>query len=222
MRGGHAEKEIGQQRQRNADGANQKIFPRRLQRTMMTVKINQRRAGQSRALDGNPNQAEMLADRHQSHRRQKQQQAADEDGFRRVVEQKTFLRVRVAPVRFLAEIARGINGRDQKQAAGDAQEQQSRRVKSEPAVERRSGGDFPANRRQRRMNQCRADEQPAAQQRFRQAEGQQTGKRGDEDEGENHFECWIADCGLRIGNGLPVSAGKVLRIQSLSRKSANR
>ncbi len=48
------------------------------------------------------------------------------------------------------------------------------------------------------MNQRRADEQPAAQQRFRQAEGQQTGKHGDEDEGENHFDCrlLIADCRL--------------------------
>ena len=71
---------------------------------MMPVKINQRRARQRGRFDGHPEQSEMLADRHQRHRRQKQKQAADEDRFRRVVEEKSFLRVGGAPVRFLAEV----------------------------------------------------------------------------------------------------------------------
>ena len=197
---GHAEEEIGQQRQRNADGTNQKIFPRRFERAVMPVEINQGRAGQRGSFNGNPDQAEMLADGHERHRRQKQKQAADKNRFRRVVEQKPFLRVRVVPVRFLAEIARGINGRDQKQAAGDAQEQQARRIQSEPAVERRRRHGFPAHRRQHRVQQRRADEQAATHGRSRQAEGQQTGERGNEDEGENHFDCGLrsADCGMNV------------------------
>ena len=101
----HAQKEIGQQRQRNADRADEQIFPGRFERAMVPVKINQRRARQRGRLDGHPDQSEMLADRHQRHRRQEQKKTTDENRFRRVVEEKSFLHVGGVPVRLLAEVA---------------------------------------------------------------------------------------------------------------------
>ena len=185
----HAEKEIGEQRQRNADGADQKIFPGGFERAVVTVIINQRRAGQGCSLDGHPDQAEVLTDRHQRHRRQKQKQTANENCFGRIIEQQTFLRVCVVAVRLLAEIARRVNGRDEKQPAGDAQEQQSRGIECEPAVECRGRRYFPKCRRQHRVNQSRADQQPTARSRRWQAKGHQTGEQWKKHERENHWKC---------------------------------
>jgi hypothetical protein len=48
------------------------------------------------------------------------------------------------------------------------------------------------------MNQRRADEQSAAQGWSWQDERRQPGEQGNDDEGENHFDCGlrIADCGF--------------------------
>ena len=56
-RGGDGEEEVAQQRQGDADRADQQVLPGRLERAVVAVEVDQRRAGQRRRLDRDPQQA---------------------------------------------------------------------------------------------------------------------------------------------------------------------
>ncbi len=56
------DEEIAQQRQGDAHRTDQQVFPRRFQRTVMAMKVDQRGAGQGGGFDAHPHQAQVAAD----------------------------------------------------------------------------------------------------------------------------------------------------------------
>ena len=88
---GHGDEEIAQQRQGDAHRTDQQVFPRGFQRAVMAMKVDQRGAGQGGGFDAHPHQAQVPADGHQRHGRQKQQQAAGEDGLGEVHKRQLLL-----------------------------------------------------------------------------------------------------------------------------------
>src|ERR1022692_2149811 len=101
---GHCEEENSQQRKRDSDRANEKIFPRRLKRAMMAMEVNQRSAGQCRRLDSHPKKPEVLAKRNHSHRGQKKKQAASKASLARIRKKKSLLEIRVLLAAFSAQV----------------------------------------------------------------------------------------------------------------------
>ena len=126
---------------------------------MMAVEVDQRRAGQRRGLDADPEQAEMLAHCHQRHRRQEQQQTAREDGLRLVAEKLMFFAVEMPRMALPAEIADTVDCRGQEQDAHDTQEEKSDLVQCEPPAPRRLGPFGPGACGQRGVEQRGAHQQ---------------------------------------------------------------
>ena len=101
-RRGDGQQKVAQQRQRDADRADQQIFPRRFERPMMAMKIDHWRAGKRRGLDGDPQQAEMPAGGYKRHRGQEQQEASRENSLGRVHEEKSFFHIHLPAGLFLS------------------------------------------------------------------------------------------------------------------------
>ena len=160
----------------------------------MPMEIDQRRAGQRRGFDADPQQAEMLADRDQRHRRQEQQQAAGKDRLGLVGKEQVLLEVDVRDVVFLAEIAQAIDRGGQKQHAGDREKQQAQAVQLQPAVPHRRGQLDPAGGRQSQVDQRREDQQHAASGVGTPAERNQAGHERHADQGKNHRQDPIVFC----------------------------
>ena len=122
-RRGHGEKKVAEQRQCDSDRANQQIFPGRFERAMLPMEIDQRRARQSSRFHRDPKQTEMLADRHERHRRQKEQQASSEGGLGRIRKKETFFKVLFGGLLLAAQVSNAVERRREKERGCDAQEQ---------------------------------------------------------------------------------------------------
>ena len=118
IRGCDCQKEDAQQRECDSDRTNQQILPGRFQRSMMPMKVNQRGAGQRRCLDRYPKQCELLADGHQRHRGQEEEETTGEARLARVREEEAFFEIAMRPAAFLTQVRNGIETGGQKQHAG--------------------------------------------------------------------------------------------------------
>ncbi len=110
IRGGNRQHEVAQQGQCDPDRANQQILPRRLERPVVAVEVDQRRTGQRCGLDADPKQAEVLAHGHKRHRRQEQQQTTCENRFRLVAEKEVLFDVDVPRMPLAAKVADAVHG----------------------------------------------------------------------------------------------------------------
>ena len=184
VRGGDGQEEVAQQREGDADRTNEQILPGCLERAMMAVEVDQRRARQRGGLDADPQQAEVLAHRHERHRRQKQQQAAREDGLRLIAEKTMFFGVEMPRMALAAEIADAVERDGKEQDADDAQEDKSDLVEREPPTPRRTGRPGPGGCGQCGVQHCGAHQQRAADAIGPQTEGGQPAHKGDHEKGE--------------------------------------
>ena len=66
----HVDEDGAEQRQRDADAAENEIFPRRLDRLGRAVDADHRHRGQRRHLDRHPHQADVVGDQREIHREQ--------------------------------------------------------------------------------------------------------------------------------------------------------
>ena len=63
----HVDQDGAEQRQRDADAAEDEIFPRRFQRLMGAVDADHQHGGQRRQLDRHPHQADIVGDQREVH-----------------------------------------------------------------------------------------------------------------------------------------------------------
>src|SRR6266849_2435782 len=160
--GGDREKEVAEQRERDPDGANQQVLPRRLERTVVPMEVDQRRARQRGGLHRHPEEPESLAHGYERHRGQEKKLAGREGRFGRVVEQETLVHVLPFAVPLLAQIGDAVQGSGEEQRAGDGQEQSTEGVQREPASPRRRGLDNPGRHRHAGVGHRGEDQQRAA------------------------------------------------------------
>ena len=160
--GGDREEEVAEQRERDPDGADQQVLPRRLERTVVPMEVDQRRARQRGGLHRHPEEPESLAHRDERHRGQEEQQAGREGRFGRVVEQEALLDVLPFSGPLLAQVGDAVQGGREEQRAGDGQEHSTEGVEREPAAPRRRGLDDPGRRRHARVGHRGEDQQRAA------------------------------------------------------------
>ena len=173
----HRQEEVAQQRQGDAHRADQQVLPGRLQRAVVAVEVDQRRRGQRRRLDRHPQQAQVLADGHQGHRRQEQQQAAGEHAPPARWRTAAPPRVAARLVALAPQVAHGIDRRRREQEARDAEEQRPAASRPSQRVQRRRGRRDPARRHQRRVR--RAPWRPAGRGAVRSAPHQERREAGD-------------------------------------------
>jgi len=86
----------------------------------VSVKINKRRTDQGGCFHRDPEQSEMLADRHQGHHAQKNEQAADKNRFPCIGKKHAFFKILALPPVLPHQISECIDRCDQKQQAGNA------------------------------------------------------------------------------------------------------
>ena len=125
---GNRQKKVAKQRQRDAHGTDQQIFPGRFEGPMVAMKENQRRARQRGRFNRDPQEAEVLTLGHERHGRQEQQQTARESRFRRSGKQEALLEVRMGGVTLAAEIGHTVQRRRQEQDARNTEEDSADRI----------------------------------------------------------------------------------------------
>ena len=111
-RRGDRQQEVAQQRQRDADRADQQVFPGRFERAVVPMEVDQRALASVVASTPTHSSPKCWLTRHQRHRRQEQQQAAGEHGLGLVAEEQVLDEIDVAVAGARRQVADAIERRE--------------------------------------------------------------------------------------------------------------
>ena len=130
VHGGIVGENCAEQRERNADAADDDVFPAGLERSLLIVKRDEQHGRERGAFDGDPHNAEIIGQRHEQHDGNEQRRehiVTTQLCFR------NFIGARVG-----AEIADGINRTSQCNKCCEANDERAQSVGAKKTVERRN------------------------------------------------------------------------------------
>ena len=142
---GIPQEERAQEGQRDADRTDHQVLPRRLQGSSISIEVEQRAAGQSGRLEGDPHEAEMVGPHDEGHHSQEEHQTRAEDA--------------VWPLGPLTQIADSIDGDHGKERAHEEQHEPPGRIEHQPPPGARLGVGHDSADRHGQMDR-RHDGQP--------------------------------------------------------------
>ncbi len=174
-----AEAKSSEQRQSDSYRAQEQIFPGRLERSPPVIEVHQRSARERRSLDSRPHQRQVLRDRHQSHRREKPEQARHEA-----------MRRGLLVVSALEDVGHCVDRDQQKEDAGDGQKDEPCHVELQerPEADRRSSAPKGGGGRDMQQRRGKEDAETHAEIPDRERREPQGGRRENE-EGQNPCHC---------------------------------
>ena len=150
------QEEIAEQRERDPDRADQQVLPGRLERAVVTMEVDERRARQRRRLDGHPQEPEVCSRSRASSWRgnsRRQPRTPPRERWRRGTPRRN------PPVAgcFAAEVAHGVDGAGEEEPARDAEERAvpDGSSREHAAAERGPGGRVHVATVERRMRRRR-------------------------------------------------------------------